>query len=50
MKKKTAAFLDRDRVINYDFGYLYKYKDFKLRAGVIKKLQLLKKITIEFLL
>jgi len=41
MKKKPAAFLDRDGVINYDFGYVYKYKDFKLRPGVIKGLQLL---------
>ena len=42
MKKKPAAFLDRDGVINYDYGYIYKYKDFKLRPGVIKGLQYLK--------
>jgi len=41
MKKKPAAFLDRDGVINYDFGYVYKYKDFKLRPGVTRGLQLL---------
>jgi len=41
--KKNAAFLDRDGVINYDFGYIYKYKDFKLRPGVIKGLKLLSK-------
>ena len=41
--KKPAAFLDRDGVINYDFGYVYKYKDFKLRSGVVKGLKLLNK-------
>ena len=30
MKKKPAVFLDRDGVVNYDYGYVYKYKDFKL--------------------
>ena len=43
MKKKPAAFLDRDGVINYDYGYVYRYKDFKLRPGVIKGLKLLTK-------
>ena len=41
--KKQAAFLDRDGVINYDFGYVYKYEDFKLRPGVVKGLKLLNK-------
>jgi len=39
--KKPGAFLDRDGVINYDIGYLYKYEDFKLRPGVIKGLKFL---------
>lgn len=43
MQKKPAVFLDRDGVINYDYGYVYKYKDFKIRPGVIKGLQLLSK-------
>jgi len=43
MKKKPAVFLDRDGVINYDYGYVYKYKNFKLRPGVIKGLKLLTK-------
>jgi len=43
MKKKPAAFLDRDGVINHDYGYVYKYENFKLRKGVIKGLQLLSK-------
>ena len=42
MKRKPAAFLDRDGVINYDY-YIHKYKDFKLRPGVIRGLRYLKK-------
>ena len=43
MKRKPAAFLDRDGVINYDYGYIHKYKDFKHRPGVIRGLRYLKK-------
>ena len=43
MKKKPAVFLDRDGVVNYDYGYVYKYKDFKLRPGVTKGLKFLTK-------
>ena len=45
--KKPGAFLDRDGVINIDSGYVCKYKDFKLRLGVIKGLKFLikKKLT-----
>ena len=28
--KKPAAFLDRDGVINYDYGYVNKFKNFKI--------------------
>ena len=41
--KKPAIFLDRDGVINYDYGYVHKIKNFKFRPGVIKGLQYLKK-------
>jgi len=41
--KKRAAFLDRDGTINYDYGYVYKYTDFKLRPHVLKGLKYLTK-------
>ena len=43
MKKKPAAFLDRDGVINYDYGFICNFKQFKFRPGVIKGLQYLRK-------
>ena len=29
MKDRKIAFLDRDGVLNYDYGYVHKIKDFK---------------------
>ena len=40
---KPAVFLDRDGVINYDYGYVSKFKNFILRPGVLKGLKLLQK-------
>jgi len=39
--KKPAAFLDRDGVINYDSGYVYREKDFRFKIGVLKGLKYL---------
>ena len=40
---KKAIFLDRDGVINYDYGYVHKFQNFKFRPGVIKALKFLKR-------
>ena len=39
--RRPAVFLDRDGVINHDYEYVYKYKDFKFRKGVLKGLDFL---------
>ena len=36
-----AAFLDRDGVINYDYGYVYKFEDFKFCKGIFEGLKTL---------
>lgn len=36
-----VIFLDRDGVINYDFGYVYKIEDFVFIKGVIEALKIL---------
>tara|TARA_B110000971_G_C19870600_1_gene435953 strand:+ start:111 stop:668 length:558 start_codon:yes stop_codon:yes gene_type:complete len=38
-----TIFLDRDGVINEDFGYVYKWADFKFIEGSLKALQILTK-------
>lgn len=42
-KKKTAIFLDRDGVINYDFGYVIKFKDFKWTNKIFSTLRYINK-------
>ena len=37
--KKPAIFLDRDGVINYDYGYVHKIKNFKFKKGVLDALR-----------
>lgn len=39
--RRPAAFLDRDGVINYDYGYVHNINKFKFRKGVLKGLQYL---------
>ncbi|QCD44880.1 D-glycero-beta-D-manno-heptose 1,7-bisphosphate 7-phosphatase [Campylobacter mucosalis] len=39
MKQIKALFLDRDGVINEDFGYVYKISDFKFRDGIFTALR-----------
>ena len=41
MKFTKAAFLDRDGVINYDYGYVYKLEDFKFCEGIFEALKTL---------
>tara|TARA_Y100000589_G_scaffold189135_1_gene179024 strand:+ start:575 stop:1129 length:555 start_codon:yes stop_codon:yes gene_type:complete len=36
-----AAFLDRDGVINYDYGYVYKFENFRFCKGIFKGLKTL---------
>ena len=40
---KPAVFLDRDGVINYDYGYVSKFNNFVLRPVVLKGLKFLQK-------
>ena len=35
---KPAIFFDRDGVINYDYGYTYKIKNFIFKPGILNKL------------
>lgn len=39
--KKKCAFLDRDGVINYDYGYVSKKKNFKFKKNVFKTIKFL---------
>ena len=41
--KKPAIFLDRDGTINYNYGYVHKFSDFKFRPHIIKGLRYLSK-------
>ena len=48
---RPAAFLDRDGVINHDYGHVHNKKQFKFKNGVLKGLQyLIKKNYLVFLI
>lgn len=40
-EKKKCAFLDRDGVINYDYGYVHKKNNFKWKKNIFKAIKLL---------
>ena len=46
MKDRKIAFLDRDGVLNYDYGYVHKIKDFKWKKMLKKPLNILMIIII----
>ena len=41
--KNKEVFLDRDGVINYDYGYVYKINDFKFKKNIFKTIRYLNK-------
>ena len=41
MYRNKAAFIDRDGVINYDYGYVHKWKDFLFCKGVFEGLRII---------
>lgn len=43
-------FLDRDGVINEDYGYVYKWEDFVFIKGVIEAFKILKKLNYNFII
>lgn len=45
--KKPAVFFDRDGVLNFDYGYVYKYQKFKWMKGSIAALKYLNKKDIK---
>ena len=43
LSNRKAIFLDRDGTINYDYGYVHKFSNFKFRPHVLQGLQYLSK-------
>ena len=39
--RRPAVFLDRDGVINHDYGYTHKWKNFKIKKNVLRALKFL---------
>ena len=47
---RKVAFLDRDGVINLDFGYVYQWENFKLTYNVTEGLKLLQNLGYELVI
>ena len=45
-----AAFLDRDGVINYDYGYVYKFEDFRFCKGIFEGLKTLMELNYSLII
>ena len=50
MKSNKGAFIDRDGVINYDYGYVHKIKDFNFCKGVFEGLRELIKLDFKIII
>lgn len=48
--KKKALFLDRDGVINYDYGYVYKIEHFKFKENIFEYIKKFKKKNYEIII
>ena len=48
--KKRAAFLDRDGVINIDYGYVHKWEDFHFCEGAIEGMKILLSLDFEIII
>ena len=50
MKSNKGAFIDRDGVINHDYGYVHKIKDFNFCKGVFEALRDLVKLDFKIII
>ena len=49
-EENRAAFLDRDGVINIDYGYVHKWKDFHFCEGAIEGLKILLSLNFKIII
>lgn len=50
VSSKKTAFLDRDGVINYDYGHVFRVSDFHLVDGVIRALKVLQDLSFQIII
>ena len=50
MNKDKAAFLDRDGVINKDYGYVHLWENFKFIDGVLEGLEILENLKFKIII